>query len=230
MENENQEVEQVIEKTQPAEKTPLDELREGIADAPFTWVLVRTYMRREKSAANNIKSKIESIGLDELVYEIVIPEEGVIELNENGEKKRVVRMRTPGHILLNMDVNDETLVREIRRTNDVVGYTGDYTPVPLSVDDVYAILAPIVEKTPQEKKTVDTKLTTTAGTKASGVKVEMKYVVGEVVEVTDGPFKGITGTISEIELEHERVQVLISAFGRETPVDLKFNQIRKQGN
>ncbi|GHT83019.1 hypothetical protein FACS1894125_6300 [Actinomycetota bacterium] len=216
----------------------LVELKEKIASAPFSWVLVRTYVRREKSASRNIQSKIEDwkkstnedvLALAEGVYEIVVPEESIIVLEATGEKKRVARMRTPGYIILNLDISNDTLVREIRRTNDVVGFTGDYTPVALTVDEVFELLAPIVEKAPESgKKTIEvTASPVTAGTKASGVKTEIQYVVGEIVEVTDGPFKSMTGAVSEIELEHERIQVLISAFGRETPVDLHFTQIRK---
>ncbi|MDR0950724.1 MAG: transcription termination/antitermination factor NusG [Candidatus Ancillula sp.] len=186
------------------------------------WALVRCYGMREKSVAEAIERRIAAAGLEDTFFETMVPEETVIVADKDGNKKQISRVREPGYILVRMDTYDEETIVEVRRTNGVLGYAGDmYNPVPLSRDEVLRLIYP-------QNKSAVANPGVTAGEKQSGQKIEVNYEVGEVVRIIEGPFANQDATISELDLEQERVKVLVSVFGRETPTDLKINQIRKQ--
>jgi transcriptional antiterminator NusG len=213
----------------------LDKVNEQINNAPFDWVLIQVSRNKENSIRHRLRNEAASADLLDLIPEIVVLEEPRIRIKDDGTKEYQNINVLPGHILVNMDIYDEELLALIRRCDGIIGFNGNrYIPVPLSKEDAlkYFLMA-IPEKalgeTPAATPTIEV-AGETVGAKSSGTKTSTGLVVGDVVSVLDGPFEGMTGSISEIELEHERAQVLITAFGRETPVDLKLNQIRKQAN
>lgn len=195
------------------------------------WVLIRTYARREHSVSDSISNRLTGSGLEDALYEIIVPEETVIEIDKTGQKKKTTRVVQPGYILARMDIYNEDAVFEIRRTNGVLGYAGSnnsYEPVALTNDEVIQLMVPTIKSASSAHKEDALRELKTTGVKSGGTKVEIDYVVGDVITVVDGPFMGMDAIIDEIDLEHERVNVLISVFGRETPVDLKVSQVRKQ--
>jgi transcriptional antiterminator NusG len=220
----------MTEKNNEQEIAVLDKLKEAVTSASYDWVLVRSYAKRERSVKANIENRLELLGLHEYVPEIIVPEETFIEVTD-GVKKQGTRVRMPGYLLLNMDIYNDEVVAEIRKVNGVVNFAGSYEPIPLRTDEVMNILAPIVERSPELKNKKGANADNpnmTVGVKSAGIPVEMDVAVGEVITITDGPFESMDATISTVDVEHERVTVLVSIFGRETPVDLHITQIRKQ--
>lgn len=213
----------------------LDKVKDQIENAAFDWVLVRVSRNKENSVRHRLRSEALSAGLNDLIPEIVVLEEPRIRIKDDGTKEYQNINVLPGHILVNMDIYDEDLLALIRHCDGVVGFSGDrYTPTPISKEDTLKYFSMAITDKVQAKAEVQAEQTevgkNTVGTKSGGTAVITNLIVGDVVIVLDGPFEGMTGAVSSIELEHERAQVLISAFGRETPVDLKLNQIRKQTN
>jgi transcriptional antiterminator NusG len=221
--------EKVTETVQMIEEKELQVLEKAVEEAEYDWVLIRTYTKREKSVKSNIENRLEILNLHEYVPEIIVPEETVIQI-DNGVKKKVTRVRMPGYILANMDTYNDEIVAEIRKVNGVVNYAGgSFEPIPLSQKEVMNILAPIITKAPHENIAKGApEAGHSHGRKASGTRVEIDYVVGETVIVTSGPFEGLEASISSIDVEHERIHVLITMFGRETPVDLHVTEVKKQ--
>ena len=160
--------------------------------------------------------------MEDYIFQIEVPMEEVTEI-KNAQKKTVRRVRIPGYVLVRMDLTDESW-GAVRHTPGVTGFVGHtHQPVPLTLDEVYSMLAPVfVEAAPEAGK---------AAAAASGATakapVEVDFEVGESVTVTDGPFDTLPATISEINAEAQKLQVLVSIFGRETPVELSFNQVAK---
>lgn len=212
----------------------LERVQQQINDAPFDWVLVRVSRNKENSVRHRLRSEAVSAGLSDLIPEIVVLEEPRIRIKDDGSKEYHNVNVLPGHILVNMDTYDEELLAVVRHCDGVIGFSGDrYIPTPISKSDALKYFSMAISDKAAAKagasETSNVELGgKTIGAKSGGKSVSTDLVVGDVVVVLDGPFEGMTGSVSEIELEHERAQVLISAFGRETPVDLKLNQIRKQ--
>ena len=173
------------------------------------WYVVNTYSGHENKVRTTLERRIESLGLGWNFGEIKIPTESVIEI-KNGKKVPVVQRQFPGYILVNMDMNDNTwsLVRQTPGVTQIVG-AGD-TPIPLSRAEVERLLHPgeAVEQREKVKTTVD-------------------YDIGETVRVIGGPLSDFEGQISDINVDQSRLKVLVSIFGRETPVELSFSQVAK---
>ena len=172
------------------------------------WYVVNTYSGHENKVRTTMERRIDSFGLKRYFGEISIPTESVIEIKD-GKKVPTVQRQFPGYILVNMDMNDDTwrLVRQTPGVTQIVG-AGD-KPTPLSRAEVERLLRPgEVEAREKVKATVD-------------------YSVGETVKVIAGPLADFTGVISEINVDQSRLKVLVSIFGRETPVELSFSQVAK---
>jgi transcriptional antiterminator NusG len=172
------------------------------------WYVVNTYSGHENKVRTTMERRIDSFGLRRYFGEISIPTESVIEIKD-GKKVPTVQRQFPGYILVNMDMNDDTwrLVRQTPGVTQIVG-AGD-KPTPLSRAEVERLLRPgEVEAREKVKTTVD-------------------YSVGETVKVIAGPLADFTGVISEINVDQSRLKVLVSIFGRETPVELSFGQVAK---
>lgn len=172
------------------------------------WYVVNTYSGHENKVRTTLERRVESLGLDRHFGEISIPTESVIEIKD-GKKVPTVQRQFPGYILVNMNLNDDTwrLVRQTPGVTQIVG-AGD-KPMPLSRAEVERLLHP-GEAEAREK-----------------VKTTVDYTVGETVRVIAGPLADFTGAISDINVDQSRLKVLVSIFGRETPVELSFNQVAK---
>ena len=185
------------------------EFRAALRSAPGEWFVVHSYAGYEKKVKANLANRIQSLNMEDYVFQIEVPEEEVREL-KNGAIKVVKRNVFPGYVLVRMDLTDESWSC-VRNTPGVTGFVGNaHHPSPLTLDEVENILAP-------------------RPLKKDG-KIEMKdidYIIGESITVMDGPFATLPATISEIMPEQAKLKVLVSIFGRETPVELSFHQVQK---
>ncbi|MBA2442247.1 MAG: transcription termination/antitermination factor NusG [Rubrobacter sp.] len=172
------------------------------------WYVVNTYSGHENKVRTTMQRRIESFSLDRHFGDISIPTESVIEIKD-GKKVPTLQRQFPGYILVNMDLNDETwrLVRQTPGVTQIVG-AGD-KPMPLSRSEVERLLRPEEAETREKVKTT------------------VDYSVGETVKVISGPLADFTGAISDINVDQSRLKVMVSIFGRETPVELSFNQVAK---
>ena len=185
------------------------EFRRALRTALGDWYVVHSYAGYEKKVKGNLANRITSLNMEDYIFQIEVPEEEVMEI-KNGQRKQVKRNIYPGYVLVRLDLTDESW-SAVRNTPGVTGFVGNaHHPSPLSLDEVEKILAP------RPKKASD--------------KLDIRVVdfeVGESVTVMDGPFATLPASISEIMPEQAKLKVLVSIFGRETPVELSFNQVQK---
>ena len=191
------------------ENDPNAEFRRTLRAAIGDWYVIHSYAGYEKKVKGNLANRIQSLNMEEYIFQVEVPEEEVMEV-KNGARKMVKRNIYPGYVLVRMDLTDESW-SVVRNTPGVTGFVGNaHNPSPLSMDEVEKILAP------RPVKKAD--------------KADMKFVdfeVGESVTVMDGPFATLPASISEIMPEQAKLKVLVSIFGRETPVELSFTQVQK---
>jgi transcriptional antiterminator NusG len=191
------------------ENDPNAEFRRALRIAPGDWYVVHSYAGYEKKVKGNLHNRIQSLNMEDYIFQIEVPEEEVMEI-KNGQRKQVKRNIYPGYVLVRLDLTDESW-SAVRNTPGVTGFVGNaHHPSPLSLDEVEKILAP------RPKKASD--------------KLDIRVVdfeVGESVTVMDGPFATLPASISEIMPEQAKLKVLVSIFGRETPVELSFSQVQK---
>jgi transcriptional antiterminator NusG len=185
------------------------EFRRALRSAPGDWYVVHSYAGYEKKVKGNLANRVAALNMEDFIFQVEVPEEEVTEI-KNGQRKNVKRNVFPGYVLVRMDLTDESWSC-IRNTPGVTGFVGNaHHPSPLTLVEVENILAPRPAK--------------------PGSKVDIKVVdfeVGESITVMDGPFATLPATISEIMPEQAKLKVLVSIFGRETPVELGFNQVQK---
>ncbi|MBZ9712654.1 transcription termination/antitermination protein NusG [Deinococcus multiflagellatus] len=186
------------------------------------WYAVHTYVGQEDRVEQHLMERAGKLGMrGTKIFQVIQPEEEAVELREGGKKETVRRKLFPGYVFVQMDVEDDDAPGElgeswevVRGTNGVTGFVGTATrPVPLSPDEVQRLLAsvgvaaqPVVEEAPR-------------------VKIDFK--AGDMVRVTSGPFADFSGVVSEVNMAQSKVKVLVSIFGRETPVELDFSQVAK---
>ena len=189
------------------------ELRSKLGD----WYVVHTYSGMENRVLQNLENRVSSLNMEDFIYEIVVPTEEVTEIR-NGQRKQIRRTVLPGYVLVRMDLTDESW-STVRHTPSVTGFVGHSNqPVALSLDEVEKMLAPAVVAA----------ATATEGPSRRKKKVEVAdFEVGDSVMVVDGPFAGVHATITEINVNNQRLKALVEILGRETPVDLTFPQIQK---
>jgi transcription termination/antitermination protein NusG len=181
---------------------------------------VHSYAGYENKVKTNLESRISSLDMEDYIFQVEVPTEDVVEI-KNGKRQQVQRKVFPGYILVRMDLNDESW-GAVRNTPGVTGFVGATSrPSPLTMDEVVKILAPATQKA----AAVGAGKGGVAG--ADKAKVEVDYQIGESVTVMDGPFATLPATISEIDAVHQKLHVLVSIFGRETPVELAFSQVAK---
>jgi transcriptional antiterminator NusG len=191
------------------ENDPNAEFRRTLRTALGDWYVVHSYAGYEKKVKGNLQNRIASLNMEDYIFQIEVPEEEVKEL-KNGQFKMVKRNIYPGYVLVRMDLTDESW-SAVRNTPGVTGFVGNaHHPSPLSMDEVEKILAP----RPQKKSEKDQ------------IRL-IDFEVGESVTVMDGPFATLPASISEIMPEQAKLKVLVSIFGRETPVELSFGQVQK---
>ena len=203
---------------------PLEEFRAALRAKIGDWYVVHTYSGMENRVKSNLENRITSLNMEEFIFEIVVPTEEVAEI-KNGQRRMVKRTVLPGYVLVRMDLTDESW-STVRHTPSVTGFVGhSQHPVPLSLEEVEKMLAPAVVAAAEAEAEA---AGTAAKQPAAKKKVEVAdFGVGDSVMVVDGPFATLHATITEINPEAQRVKALVEIFGRETPVELSFNQIQK---
>jgi transcriptional antiterminator NusG len=201
---------------------PLEEFRASLRGKAGDWFVVHTYSGMENRVKANLENRITSLNMEDFIYEVIVPQEEVPEI-KNGQRRLVRRTVLPGYVLVRMDLTDESW-STVRHTPSVTGFVGhSHQPVPLTFDEVEKMLAPAIEE----------KATATVGGGApdepkAKKKVEVAdFAVGDSVMVVDGPFATLHATITEMNVDAQRVRALVEIFGRETPVELSFNQIQR---
>nr|WP_202885000.1 transcription termination/antitermination protein NusG [Actinopolymorpha cephalotaxi] len=204
------------EPTEDAEPTAEDALAEfqaALRSKPGDWFVIHTYSGMENRVKTNLENRIQSLNMEDYIYEVVVPQEERAEI-KNGQRRMVRRTVLPGYVLVRMDLTDESWAA-VRHTPSVTGFVGHaHQPVPLGLDEVEKMLAPEVEETkgePDKKKKAEV----------------VDFAVGDSVMVVDGPFATLHATITELNPDAQRVKALVEIFGRETPVELSFTQIQK---
>jgi transcriptional antiterminator NusG len=169
------------------------------------WYVVHTYAGYENKVKANLASRIQSMNMEDKIYDVVVPTEEVMEL-KSGKMQAVQKKVFPGYILVRMELDDDSWY-VVRNTPGVTGFVGSGAkPTPLEPAEVTKILAPKTEDRPKPK---------------------LEYEVGEVVSVIGGAFNGYSGPVNAIDVDKQRVTVLLDLFGRETPVELTFEQVTK---
>ena len=205
---------------EPEEEDPLVQLKMHLRSSFGEWYVVHSYSGHENRVKTQLATRTETQDMEDFIFEVQVPMEDATEV-KNGQKKIVRRVRVPGYVLVRMDLTTESW-RVVRDTPGVTGFVGNATdPTPLSFDEIYSLLAPSVGL-PEKKRS-------SGGTpaKASAAQKMPDFHVGESVTVMDGPFETMPATISEIHTEAQKLQVLVTIFGRETPVELGFDQVTK---
>jgi transcriptional antiterminator NusG len=212
-------VEDAAEVTADAPEDPVAELRDALRRAPGDWYVVHSYAGYENKVKTNLETRIQTLDMEDYIFQVEVPTEEVTEI-KNGQRKQVQRKVLPGYILVRMELNDPSW-SAVRNTPGVTGFVGATSkPSPLSIDEVAKFLLPQVE---EAKPAAGGKATATA-VKST---VEVDFEVGESVTVMDGPFATLPATINEVNPDAQKLKVLVSIFGRETPVELSFSQVSK---
>ncbi|MFA5188010.1 MAG: transcription termination/antitermination protein NusG [Patescibacteria group bacterium] len=169
------------------------------------WYVIHTYSGYEESVADNLKQRIESMDMEDKIFDVIIPTERKIKI-KNGKRKTVIEKIFPGYLLVNMDVTDDSWY-VVRNTPNVTGFVGSgASPTPVSETEVQGLLKRMGQEEPKFKIDVSE---------------------GSPVKITDGPFKNFEGKVTAIDEARGKVKILVSMFGRETPVELDFLQIKK---
>ncbi len=169
------------------------------------WYVIHTYSGYEDAVAKNLKQRIESLGMEDKIFNVIVPKEKKIKI-KNGKRKTVEEKIYPGYVLVEMIVTDSSWY-VVRNTPRVTGFLGaGTTPIPVSDKDIEELMKKMKAEEPQFK---------------------IDFEVGSAVKITDGPFKGFDGKVSEIDEERGKIKVLVSMFGRDTPVELDSLQIKK---
>ncbi len=199
---------------------PVAEFKAALRLQEGDWYVVHSYAGYENRVKTNLETRVTSLNMEPYIFQVEVPMEEVTEI-KNGQRKLVRRVRMPGYVLVRMDLTDESW-GAVRHTPGVTGFVGHtHQPVPLSQDEVFTMLAPQFEA----KGEAGAGKAATGGA-AREVRV-VDFEVGESVTVMEGPFETLPATISEINAESQKLKVLVSIFGRETPVELSFNQVAK---
>ncbi|EFQ81878.1 transcription termination/antitermination factor NusG [Aeromicrobium marinum DSM 15272] len=211
------------EAAEEAPADPMAEFRDRLYSQFGDWYVIHTYSGMEKRVKANLENRITSLNAEDFIFEVVVPTEEVAEV-KNGQRKLVKRTVLPGYVLVRMDLTDESW-GVVRHTPSVTGFVGNaHQPVPLSLAEVEQMLAPAVEAEVAATAAAESPDSQPAKT----AKVEFAdFSAGDSVMVVDGPFATLHATITEINVDSQRVKALVEIFGRETPVELSFSQIQK---
>lgn len=213
----------VVAEAEAEDEDPIEALRRELKMQFGDWYVVHSYAGYENKVKTNLESRIQSLDMEDYIFQVEVPTEEAIEV-KNGKRQQVQRKVFPGYILVRMDLNDESW-GAVRNTPGVTGFVGATSrPSPLTEDEVVKILAPAVEKAEVVAKGGEKAASGGSDAKPT---IEVDYTVGESVTVMDGPFATLPATISEIDAMHQKLHVLVSIFGRETPVELSFSQVAK---
>ncbi|QKW08576.1 transcription termination/antitermination protein NusG [Streptomyces sp. NA04227] len=220
-ESEETDEEEPAEEAEPVD--PVAALREELRTLPGEWYVIHTYAGYENRVKTNLEQRAVSLNVEDFIFQAEVPQEEVAQI-KNGERKTIRQNKLPGYVLVRMDLTNESW-GVVRNTPGVTGFVGNaYDPYPLTLDEIVKMLAPEAEeKAAREAAEAE-------GKPAPQRKVEVQvldFEVGDSVTVTDGPFATLQATINEINADSKKVKGLVEIFGRETPVELSFDQIQK---
>ncbi|MCF2538039.1 MULTISPECIES: transcription termination/antitermination protein NusG [Streptomyces] len=220
-ENADEATEEEAEETEPVD--PVAALREELRTLPGEWYVIHTYAGYENRVKTNLEQRAVSLNVEDYIFQAEVPQEEVVQI-KNGDRKTIKQNKLPGYVLVRMDLTNESW-GVVRNTPGVTGFVGNaYDPYPLTLDEIVKMLAPEAEeKAAREAAEAE-------GKPAPQRKVEVQvldFEVGDSVTVTDGPFATLQATINEINADSKKVKGLVEIFGRETPVELSFDQIQK---
>jgi transcription termination/antitermination protein NusG len=197
------------------DEDPVAALRQSLRFAPGEWYVVHSYAGYENKVKANLETRISSLDMEDYIFQVEVPTREEVEVNKSGKRVNVQNKVFPGYILVRMELSPESYSC-VRNTPGVTGFVGATDradrPAPLSLDEVIKWLAPAV---------------TTEKSKAKPEIKVLDFEIGDSVTVTDGAFASLPATISEINADQQKLKVLVSIFGRETPVELNFNQVAK---
>ncbi|MCZ4124331.1 transcription termination/antitermination protein NusG [Streptomyces sp. H39-S7] len=210
---------EAVEEPEPID--PVAAFREELRTLPGEWYVIHTYAGYENRVKSNLEQRAVSLNVEDYIYQAEVPQEEVAQI-KNGERKTVKQNKLPGYVLVRMDLTNESW-GVVRNTPGVTGFVGNaYDPYPLTLDEILKMLAPEVEAAAEAAAAAD-------GTgPARKIEVQvLDFEVGDSVTVTDGPFATLQATINEINPDSKKIKGLVEIFGRETPVELSFDQIQK---
>ncbi|MFE7592035.1 transcription termination/antitermination protein NusG [Kitasatospora sp. NPDC057512] len=217
--------EESVEDAEEAEEESADEVdpvakfREDLRFMPGEWYVIHTYAGYENRVKQNLEQRAVSLNVEEYIFQAEVPQEEVVQI-KNGDRKTIRQNKLPGYVLVRMDLTPESW-GVVRNTPGVTGFVGNaYDPYPLTLDEVVKMLAPDVERQAAKEAGKPSPI------KPSEIQV-LDFEVGDSVTVTDGPFATLQATINEINPDSKKVKGLVEIFGRETPVELSFDQIQK---
>ncbi|RKT17349.1 transcription antitermination protein nusG [Streptomyces sp. 1114.5] len=215
-----EETEAEVEAEEPAvEVDPVAKFREDLRFMPGEWYVIHTYAGYENRVKQNLEQRAVSLNVEEYIFQAEVPQEEVVQI-KNGDRKTIRQNKLPGYVLVRMDLTPESW-GVVRNTPGVTGFVGNaYDPYPLTLDEVVKMLAPDVERQAAKEAGKPSPV------KPSEIQV-LDFEVGDSVTVTDGPFATLQATINEINPDSKKVKGLVEIFGRETPVELSFDQIQK---
>ena len=197
------------------DEDPVAAFKAELRRQPGDWYVIHSYAGYENRVKANLENRTQSLNMEDYIHQVEVPMEEVQEI-KNAQRKTVRRVRIPGYVLVRMDLTDESW-GAVRHTPGVTGFVGHtHQPVPLTLDEVFSMLAPSLVPATEKTRAA-----------AAAPQIAVDFTVGESVTVTDGPFDTLPATISEINAESQKLKVLVSIFGRETPVELSFNQVAK---
>ncbi|SMQ18261.1 transcription antitermination protein nusG [Streptomyces sp. Ag82_O1-12] len=212
-----------LEEEPEDDRDPIEKLREELRVLPGEWYVIHTYAGYENRVKTNLEQRAVSLNVEDYIFQAEVPQEEVVQI-KNGDRKTIKQNKLPGYVLVRMDLTNESW-GVVRNTPGVTGFVGNaYDPYPLTLDEIVKMLAPEAEeKAAREAAEAE-------GKPAPQRKVEVQvldFEVGDSVTVTDGPFATLQATINEINPDSKKVKGLVEIFGRETPVELSFDQIQK---
>ncbi|MFF2075643.1 transcription termination/antitermination protein NusG [Kitasatospora sp. NPDC058162] len=210
---------EAVEAEDEAEVDPVAKFREDLRFMPGEWYVIHTYAGYENRVKQNLEQRAVSLNVEEYIFQAEVPQEEVVQI-KNGDRKTIRQNKLPGYVLVRMDLTPESW-GVVRNTPGVTGFVGNaYDPYPLTLDEVVKMLAPDVERQAAKEAGKPSPV------KPSEIQV-LDFEVGDSVTVTDGPFATLQATINEINPDSKKVKGLVEIFGRETPVELSFDQIQK---
>jgi transcription termination/antitermination protein NusG len=195
------------------EADPVQQFKSELRLLPGDWYVVHSYAGYENRVRTNLESRTQSLNMEEYIFQIEVPTHEVMEI-KSGKRQQVQEKVLPGYILVRMDLTDESWAA-VRNTPGVTGFVGlSSRPSPLSLDEVASLLAPVPEAKAAQKA-------------EAAQKAAVDFEIGQSVTVMDGPFATLPATVNEINPDTQKLKVLVSIFGRETPVELSFDQVSK---
>ena len=207
------------------ELDPADALKAELRSKPGDWFVIHSYAGYENKVKANLETRVQNLDVGDYIFQVEVPTEEVTEI-KNGQRKQVNRKVLPGYILVRMELNDESW-GAVRNTPGVTGFVGATSrPTALSLNDVVKFLLP-QGAAKKAGKAGSTSAAASSEATLERPEILVDFEVGESVTVMDGPFATLPASISEVNAEQQKLKVLVSIFGRETPVELTFNQVAK---